>query len=263
MNASELAAQARRVWCAGGPAPGRFDWLESTDSTNTALLRAGLPPEGGAALLAEQQTAGRGRLGRRWQSVAGASLCLSVAARLPHGLAAAAGLSLAAGVAVAECLRARGAVGVGLKWPNDLYARGAKLGGLLVELGSEGGQSFAVIGLGLNLRLAADFDVGQPATDLAGCGLDCAAPAPRAELAAALVSALLEAARLFNSEGLAPFRARYAALDIWAGRAVRVLAGGEAFEGVLAGIDGSGALRLRQPDGERLFASAEVSLRVA
>lgn len=263
MSATELAALARSALQSAGPAPARLEWLQSIDSTNSALLRSGLPPIGGVALLAEQQSAGRGRLGRHWQSAAGASLCLSVAMRLPRGLAAVAGLSLATGVAVAECLRMQGADAVGLKWPNDLYAHGAKLGGLLVELGANCGQSFVVVGLGLNLRLPPDFDAGQPATDLAACGLDYSALNQRAALAASLVSALLAALEVFNAEGLAPFRARYAALDLWRGREVRVAAGGLEYEGVLAGIDDSGALRLDLPDGERVFASAEVRLRAA
>jgi BirA family biotin operon repressor/biotin-[acetyl-CoA-carboxylase] ligase len=263
VSAAELAALARRTWQDTGPAPARLEWLESVDSTSSELLRAGLPPIGGAAVLAEHQSAGRGRLGRQWRSAVGASLCLSVAMRLPRGLAAAAGLSLAAGVAVAECLRAQGAKAVGLKWPNDLYARDAKLGGLLVELGADRGQSFAVLGLGLNLCLPAGFDAGQPATDLAACGLDCSALNRRAALAASLVSALLAAFEVFNAQGLEPFRARYASLDLWVGREVRVSAGGKQYQGVLAGIDESGALRLGFPGGERVFASAEVSLRVA
>jgi len=236
--------------------------VESIDSTNTGLLEAGLPPVGGSALLAEHQNSGRGRLGRRWHALPGASLCLSVAVRLPQGMAAAVGLSLAAGVAVAECLGGLGASGVGLKWPNDLQVQGRKLGGLLVELGTAEARSFAVIGLGLNLRLPADFDAGQPASDLLASGLDCSAPEARADLAAAVVSALMRAEEVFSAAGLEPFLTRYLALDPWVGRRVQVHAGGEVFEGEHAGIDRRGALRLRLPDGERVFASAEVSLRV-
>jgi BirA family transcriptional regulator, biotin operon repressor / biotin---[acetyl-CoA-carboxylase] ligase len=265
MNAQTLASLARAELRRRGRAELRFEWLEAVDSTNSALLRAGPPPATGSALLAELQSAGRWRLGRAWQSMPGASLCLSVALPLSGGWASASGLSLAAGVAVAELLRARGARQVGLKWPNDIYAQERKLGGLLVELGGRDAAAFAVIGLGLNLALPPSFEAGQPATDLAAQGLDCSTPLARAQLAAALIDGLVGAGELFAREGLIAFRARHAALDLFRGRRVRVLAGGQEHLGVLAGIDERGALRLLQVEdgGERVFASAEVSLRTA
>ena len=111
----------------------------SLDSTNSELLRRSTPMRGVDALLAERQTGGRGRRGRAWASPLGAHVYLSLARQFGGGLARLGGLSLVAGVAVAEALHALGFVQVGLKWPNDIVVAAPdglrKLGGLLVEGG--------------------------------------------------------------------------------------------------------------------------------
>ena len=113
-----------------------LDVAWSLDSTNSELLRRKAPAQGVAVLLAEQQTGGRGRRGRHWASPIAANLYLSVSRQFSGGLARLGGLSLVVGVAVAEALRQAGYDGVGVKWPNDLLAGGAKLGGILVEGGA-------------------------------------------------------------------------------------------------------------------------------
>ena len=119
------------------------------DSTNSELMRrirAGRQKP--VLLVAERQTAGRGRLGRQWDSGAGGhggALTFSLALALePHDWA---GLSLAVGVSVARCLHAD----LGLKWPNDIWLQDRKLGGILIETATLGGKRFAVIGVGINL----------------------------------------------------------------------------------------------------------------
>src|SRR5690606_4226150 len=137
-------------------------------------LRREPPVQGVAVLLAERQTAGRGRRGRHWASPLAANLYLSASRRYGGGLARLGGLSLAAGTAVAEALRALGASGVQLKWPNDLVIGGRKLGGLLVEgSGEPAGAARAVVGLGLNVRMPETEGgrIDQPWTDL-GAVLD-------------------------------------------------------------------------------------------
>jgi BirA family biotin operon repressor/biotin-[acetyl-CoA-carboxylase] ligase len=151
---------------------------------------------------------------------------------------------------------------VGLKWPNDLVVDGRKLAGLLVEGGGEyGGPAWAVIGLGVNVRMPEAFAqaIEQPWTDL--WTLSAQAPSRNA-VAALLLAHLLPALALFDEQGLAPFLPRYAALDALAGCEVSVLMGdAQVHAGVAAGIAADGALRVRQGDGERLFHAGEVSVR--
>jgi len=219
--------------------------VDAIDSTNAELARRGVPR---LALLAESQTAGRGRRGKAWASPPGANLHLSLSWPLPPQP----GLSLAIGVACAEALRdAR----VQVKWPNDLVADGSKLGGLLIE--AAGG--LAVIGFGLNVRMppAAAPSIDQPWTDLAALGL----AQPRNALAARLLDALVAALLEFQAQGLAAFEARWALLDALAGARVRVLDGAAAVHGVARGIAPDGALRVAVDGVERRFHSAEVSVR--
>jgi BirA family biotin operon repressor/biotin-[acetyl-CoA-carboxylase] ligase len=235
------------------------------DSTNSELLRRP-PPTGSAVLLAERQTAGRGRLGRTWTSPLGAQVCLSVRRGFEGGLGRLGGLSLVAGVAVAEALGTLGALGsgeIGLKWPNDLVAGDRKLAGLLVEGGGEhAGPVHAVVGLGLNVRLpaAAAAAIDQPWTDLAHLAGAAALPS-RTTIAAAVLAHLLPALDAFDREGLAPFLPRYAALDALSGRPVRVLSGNGEVEGEAAGLASDGGLRVATASGERIFHAGEVSVR--
>lgn len=233
------------------------------DSTNSELLRRPAPVSGVQVLLAEGQSAGRGRRGRAFVSPLGAHLYLSLSRRFARGLAGLGGLSLAAGVAVAEALRVLGVEAVGLKWPNDLLVEGRKLGGLLVEGGGEfAGNARAVIGLGLNVHMpaAAAATIDQPWAELAALLLR----PQRNVVAAAVLSQLLPALALFDEQGLAPFLPRYAALDCLAGRAVRVLEGQREHTGVVVGLADDGGLRLRAADGRcQVFHAGEVSVRAA
>ncbi len=241
-----------------------LDIAWSLDSTNAELLRREPPARGTAVLLAERQTAGRGRRGRAWASPLAANLYLSLSRRYGGGLARLGGLSLAAGVAVGEALRALGAGGVGVKWPNDIVADGRKLGGLLVEgSGEPAGAARAVVGVGLNVRMPAAqaAAIDQPWGDLAGLP----GPLPsRSALAATLLAHLLPALALFDREGLAPFLPRHAALDALRGRPVSVLGGdGSVHAGIALGVAEDGALRVDIDGGERRFHSGEVSVRAA
>src|SRR5437868_13623129 len=129
--------------------------VERCPSTNAALLSEEFA---GAALLAcEEQTAGRGRRGRRWHSLPGRSITFSLACQVVRPLRELAALSLVAGVAVVRALRALGAAGIALKWPNDLVLGEAKLGGILVETRSRGRATLAVIGVGINCHGGAEL----------------------------------------------------------------------------------------------------------
>ena len=237
----------------------------SLDSTNSELLRRPAPPAGCAVLLAERQTGGRGRRGRDWASPLAANLYLSVSRQFGGGLARLPGLSLVAGIATAEALRALGHGRVRLKWPNDVVVADdgglRKLGGLLVEGGGEhAGPVRAVLGLGLNVCMpaAAAAAIGQPWTDLAT--LAGAAPSRNA-LAAALLAHWLPALAQFDAEGLAPFLARYPDFDALAGCEVVVHAGDAAQAGTALGLADDGALRVRIDGREQRVHAGEVSVR--
>ncbi|MBS0569610.1 MAG: biotin--[acetyl-CoA-carboxylase] ligase [Proteobacteria bacterium] len=231
------------------------------DSTNSDLRRAadaGVPDL--AVSLAEMQTAGRGRRGRTWVSPLGANVYLSLLKRFERGMGTLAGLSLAAGVALAQALEDCGAGGLGLKWPNDVVVEGRKLAGILVEAGGEFlGPCFAVIGIGINLRLPAAAGIGQPATDLARvCG---AAMPDRHHVVACLLTRLVSTLDRFAVEGFAPFAGLYAACDALAGKPVRVHSGRGVYDGIADGVDARGALRVRCGTVVATHDSAEVSVR--
>lgn len=231
----------------------------ASPSTNSALLeriREGQPPQ---VLLAELQTAGRGRWGRDWHSGFGGGLYLSLSWRFPLVPSGLTGLSLACGVTIAERLRGLGTTQIGVKWPNDILAPDGKLGGILVELvGEPSGPCGVVIGVGLNLRLspAERAEIGQPAA-----ALEPYLPGVsgrRNELAAEIISALIEVCVAFPSDGLAPYEVRWREYDMLLGeRVVLQLPEGE-LEGVSEGIDSRGALRLRTASGSQSYITGDL-----
>ncbi len=238
-----------------GPLAPRFDVdvVAECDSTNTVLLARADKAPSGAVLVAERQTAGRGRMGRPWHAAPAASLTFSLLYKLPQGLPS--GLSLAVGVAIAEALRDLGVEGIALKWPNDILRDGKKLGGILVELAA----SAAVIGVGLNLRLPADLpdDVKRSAA-----ALDLAID--RNELLARLLMSLHGVLETFGSGGFPALRERWLALHAYADRSVRILAEfSPTLEGRCAGVDTDGALLLETTGGMQRIISGDVSLRAA
>ena len=233
--------------------------VDSTNSFLAARLRGGAPaPE---LCVAEIQTAGRGRQGRRWVSGPGRSLMLSVSWRFAARGEELSGLSLAAGVALAESLAAGGFDGVMLKWPNDLVVGDRKLAGILVEASRCGsGPAACVVGVGFNLDLApADSGrIGQPWTDFATAFARVPA---RDTLAAQTANALLDACERFRDGGMASFAARWRERDALRGRPVRVLSAGSPIDGTARGIDGDGALLVEHSAGVSRCRSGEVSVR--
>ena len=232
------------------------------DSTSSECLRRAARLPDRSFVFADWQVAGRGRRGRQWVSPPATNLQFSCLKRFAGGYAALSGLSLAVGVAVAVALADCGAAGIELKWPNDLMHAGAKLGGVLIELGGEFmGPCHAIIGIGLNVRVPESVRraLDRPCADLAGlCG---AALPTRDVLAAALITRLVDALDTFDASGFAAFAEAWQARDALAGRKVRIDDARGAFEGTAAGVDARGALQVRCVDGLRSVDSAEVSVR--
>ena len=237
------AARVNTALAARG-APVQLSVLEVADSTNSYLL-AGPDLPSGSCVLAELQTAGRGRQGRAWYSGLGGALTFSIKWRFAGGAASLSGLSLAVGVAVARALEGLGIGELRLKWPNDLLARGGKLGGILIEAqGDLLGPSLAVIGIGINFRLPAEVRarIDQPVTDLASLS---ATPPSRNAVLTELLANLAAMLQTFAEQGFAPFRADWQARDAHAGKRVRLVnAGGPMVSGRAVGVAEDGALLL-------------------
>lgn len=230
------------------------DVVVECTSTNSLLLAHAESSPSGAVLVAQRQTAGRGRLGRQWHAEPDASLTFSLLYKLPRGTLPA-GLSLAVGVAVAEALRELGVDGVALKWPNDILRHGRKLAGVLIELSG----SAAVIGIGVNLRLPVDLPdevrANAAALDLA---IDCNV------LLACLLASLHRVLADFGSGGFAVLRDRWSALNAYAGAPVRVISEFSVpVEGICMGVDVDGALLLETAVCVQRIISGDVSLRPA
>lgn len=250
-----------------GALAGRFDVdaCELCDSTSSELSRrADLGAPAGTVIVADRQSAGRGRRGRQWLSDPAAGLTFSVLWRFPGSPARLAGLSLAVGVALARALENLGAAAVCLKWPNDLLLRQgdgyAKLAGILIELAADRRGSQAVIGIGLNLQPPGG-ELPQPAA-----GLSQAMPVlpERHAVLAAILSTLAGVLDNFAADGFAGIKEEWQQRHAWQGEAVLLLGEGEPPQaGVCLGVDQDGALLLEGATGIQRIFSGDVSLRRA
>jgi BirA family biotin operon repressor/biotin-[acetyl-CoA-carboxylase] ligase len=244
----------------------RLEIHDQIDSTNTYLSSlARQNAVSGTVCLAERQLAGKGRRGRQWISPYGSNILLSILWRFQQGPAAISALSLAVGVAAIRALRRLGIDHAGLKWPNDIFSEGKKLGGILIEVAGENeGPCYAVTGLGLNLFLPEDEaeSIDQPWTDLnriAG-----GRRIGRNLLAGELIGQILAVLSRFEQTGLAAYLDEWREYDCLRGEWASVFIGSQQFEGTLEGIDAQGFLLMRDAeDRQRAFASGEVSFRRA
>lgn len=261
-----------------GVACGRFDVdaLAECESTSSLLLeRASRGAPAGTVIVADRQTAGRGRRGRSWLSSPDSSLTFSLLWRFEGGVERLAGLSLAVGVAVARALEACGAKGIALKWPNDILlvenGRYAKLGGILVELQmerqGERRSMLAVIGVGLNLLLPAVSELAgeapeafaHPAASLAQVVTQLP---ERHDLLAQLLIELAAVLDRFSSGGFAALRDEWLARHAWQDRPVCLLRDGVIeTEGICRGADADGALLIQTASGLERCLSGDLSLR--
>ena len=219
------------------------------DSTNAELMRrakeARYEP---ILLLAEHQTAGKGRHGRTWLGEPGDALTFSIG--LPYQPLNWSGLSLAVGLSLAESLGSD----VTLKWPNDLWCQNRKLGGVLIEAASQGGQSYVVIGVGLNIHLPHATDLRTPAAAIDEFCFDASGPSVLGRVIPPLMSALLS----FESQGFPPLQDRFNARDALKGLELMT---SEGQQGIGQGVDSHGNLQLHGKQGKVLLNSSEVSIR--
>jgi len=238
--------------------------IESTSD----FLRAAAAPSSGRfrAVLAEYQTGGRGRRGRRWLSPYGSGLCLSVSwcfALVPPALSA---LSLAAGVAVHRALTAFQPSGLGLKWPNDIIAGNGKLGGLLVDVeGESSGPIKVVVGVGVNIDVSEKLgkelavDAGLPPAGL--LQVISGDAVSRNSVAANIINELHAVLVEFADTGFKSFVDEWQRYDSLLGQRVSVQTGTRTREGIARGIASDGALQLAVNGDTLSITSGEVSLR--
>lgn len=245
----------------------RLDVAWSTTSTNTELVERPYPAPGRSeVLLAEFQTAGRGRRGRSWLAPPGGAVCLSLSWTFPEVPRDAGSLSLAVGVSVLRALNALNVPDVRLKWPNDVLMGDRKLGGILIELRAEAaGPACVVVGIGLNVALGSELIETIAATGLQAVDLISALgrPVSRNELAGKLIENCVRALLQFEQEGLKPFVEEWRDADALRARPIDVAVGNEIVRGIGRGIDLGGALLVETPQGLQKFLSGEVTVRPA
>lgn len=240
-----------------------LDVLLDVDSTNTWLFQRAADHMGKRyAVLAEKQVAGRGRRGRHWVSPFGKNIYLSLLVSFSGGLAALEGLSLMTAIAVERALARLGIEGIGLKWPNDVYANGKKLAGILLEVtGEYSSHCQVVIGIGLNLSLSDDdaARIEQPWAELRSLkpGLS------RNQVAAAVLDELLQAVDEFQRDGFAPYQQYWAGRDIYMNKEVRIIAANNEKRGVVKGVNRKGELMLHSERGMEVINAGEISVRAA
>lgn len=234
----------------------------SINSTNHYLMKQVIPEADRCmAVFAEQQTSGRGRLGRTWISPFGGNLYFSIRYQFNPSPSDVTGLSLAVGVAIVELLRKTGVESATLKWPNDILVNGRKLCGILLEMhGESHGAYTVVIGVGLNLSMpvAEAKKIDQP-----WIALDqvCDIGLSRNELAAKLLIQIIGALELFETEGLEPFRERWMMWDCYMNSEVSLRLGDREIKGIARGIDHQGALLIEQQGKRQRYYSGEISMR--
>jgi BirA family biotin operon repressor/biotin-[acetyl-CoA-carboxylase] ligase len=235
--------------------------FDSIDSTNAEALRA--IERGRAApllLLAERQTAGRGRRGRKWVSPFAENIYCSLVLRIEGGMRQLEGLSLVVGLAVMHTLRALGVSGVGLKWPNDFLVEHKKIAGILLELvGDPADVCHVVIGVGINVNMQITDEVDQL---WASMRLESGRVIDRNHLVSELCSQLQTYLARHQCDGFSSIQSEWEQNHLWQGRPVSLIAGTSQIEGEVLGIDSQGALRLKVNGVEKVFSGGELSLRL-
>ena len=236
---------------------------DELDSTNTRLVL--LSHQGattGSVCLSEYQSAGRGRIGRVWQTPFGGNICVSLLWHFEDhsGIA---GLSLAVGVALMRALRLAGVEGAGLKWPNDVLWKGRKLAGILIEVSGEAhGRHAVVIGVGVNLYIppGCGHSIDQGWTDLTQ--ITKGAPPSRNRLIALMLDELLTLLRNYGRKGLPAYLSEWRDHHCFEGQMVILHQGDRQIRGRVAGVNEDGLLFLDCEGGaRRMFASGDVRLR--
>ena len=232
--------------------------IDSTSNVALAMATQGAPE--GTVVLAEEQTAGRGRFGRKWHSEKSSGIYSSIILRPKLSPADAPAITLMAGLAVHRALTAATGLTFDIRWPNDLMVHGKKVSGILTEMSAElGCLHHVVLGIGVNVNhKSIPADLASIATSL---GIEGKRNYSRAQILVSVLKELEKHYTLLKEKGNAPILRAWAEASTYAeGKTVRVRTGNEDFEAVTAGLDPTGMLRIRREDGreESLF-SGEIT----
>ncbi len=238
-----------------------MDILTVVDSTNRYLMAAasqGAP--GGQLVLAEQQTEGRGRLGRTWVSPFGCNLYCSLLWRFNLAATGLSGLGIVIAVALSRAMSVY-AEGLKIKWPNDVLWQNKKLAGILLEMqGEANGPGAVVIGIGVNVRMSdvTGRGIDQPWTDLYTSG---GKSISRNELAANIIEQVILAIQMFEKHGLSEFIDSWSERDLLNGQPVEINQSSGKISGIARGIDDTGALRVESEGIVKSYMAGEASLK--
>lgn len=238
----------------------RCFYFDEIASTNGFMLDHTTELKNGDVCVAEYQSAGRGRRGRIWVSPYGHHLYFSLFWTFPQGMAQAMGLSLVVACTLVEVLKSFGVENIGVKWPNDIYLDNKKLAGILIEMsGQADSLCQLIIGVGVNMAMseAQGKGIDQPWSDLS----ELVDMPDKTALVIALQKQLKRDIQLFEREGLAAFKTRWQAADLFYGREIHLLMGEKSVEGICRGVDEQGAVLLETADGVQAFIGGEISLR--
>lgn len=232
-----------------------------TESTNDVALRLGEEGElHGTIILAEKQTAGRGRAGHSWVSEASAGIYVTLLLRPPISPLVSPALTIAAGLAARDAIAAETALPTDIRWPNDVMLNGKKVCGILTEMQAEPDRiHFAAVGIGVNVnQTKMPADLANIATSLR---IETGRLHSRLELLARLLRRLDHYYNQFVTEGAAPILRQFSEVSSYAeGKRVRISTGDDSFVGITAGLEPSGILRVRRDDGKmELVISGTVS----
>ncbi|KTC56299.1 biotin--protein ligase [Pseudomonas fluorescens ABAC62] len=233
----------------------------SVDSTNAEALRLAAVESGTPYLvLAEQQTAGRGRRGRKWTSPFAQNVYYSLVVRIEDGLRQLEGLSLVVGLAVMQTLRESGVQAAALKWPNDVLVGPKKIAGILLELvGDPADICHVVIGIGINANMQKADEVDQQWTSV---HLETGSSIDRNYLVARLCMQLQGYLERHKASGFAALQEEWERNHAWQGRSVSLIAGVNRVDGIVLGVDHQGGLRLSSDGAEKTYSGGELSLRL-
>ena len=241
----------------------RLKILSVVDSTNRyAREQAANHASSGLVVLAEKQTAGRGRRGKVWVSPLASNIYMSVVWDFSGAGDTLKGLSLAIGVAVRRALLKLGVADIKLKWPNDIFVNGKKLGGILLEMiGDPSAECSVIVGIGINVLMSESSaeEIDQDWIDLQRAS---SVTISRNELVACLIIETFEVLGNFQRSGFSVYRSEWQAADLLKNQSGTISKDRESVSGIVLGVDNSGSLRMQLSNGEeQRFIGGELSLR--
>src|SRR6266446_5484933 len=245
-----LTADMLRQRLKGGLFGKRIYHFLKVDSTNRVALELGHAGEPeGAVILGEEQTAGRGRAGRKWHSERAAGIYVTLLLRPKLAPVQAPLLTMMAGLSAHSAVQALTGLVVDLKWPNDLLIQGKKVGGILTEMHAEPNQvRFVIVGIGLNVNQ--EKFPGELANIATSLRVETGKPQSRMELLVRLLREFESDYNRFVREGVAGVIARFESVSSYAkGKRVRVTSGTESYSGTTAGLGPEGLLQVEREDG--------------